>query len=575
MKFVEKHIDYIIYGVVTTILFIECVWLHYSCTHSIWIASLYKNPLAFFGFYLPKLFISMLIASSVFFMKHKWSILIYLFVLNIWFLANCVYFRSYGNFIDVFAVTMAGNMDGFWDAVFLFVEKSDMFYFLSVVIFVVVLLFLPHIPRRNWKLGIVSFVISYILCGFVVIIPHYYYHTRFSTDQSDVQYQLPPVYTYFIPFSKDARTIGLGISLEHDFSVLHYLGFDAVDYVSVLKDRKNPYVMTEQDILLLQPLLGSDTCMWNGSKQIIIIVESLESWAIVPEAMPAVSNLLQNSSFYAPYCSSQVKAGGSADGQMIINTGLLPIKEDAVCFRFPQNTFPSYPKGKSAVLIPHPITVWNQVYMSSAYGFDTTFISAAEDIQLFTKALDILDSGYDMVQVVTLTSHAPFKEGTSTDISLPAGLPQTLHDYLGCLHLTDAGIGLLIDRILSDSSHVNTTILITGDHTIFPENKRKQYASKCLEYNIHYKVLEDFVPFIIISPSIKERTLYLDTCYQMDIYPTMMHAMGYYHHYWSGVGMNLLDSERTERYLDEASAYELSDKLIRANYFNSVELKND
>lgn len=568
MKYFERHIDWLLYIALTIVLFIECVWSHYSCTHSILIASFWKNPLAFWGFYLPKLFISMFFASFVFFVKHKWSVVVYSIIFNVWFWANCVYFRSYGNFIDAFALTMTGNMDGFWGAVVLFIERGDVVFFILSLLLAVFVWLMPDMQKRNWQIGIASLACSYLLCGIEIILPNYIYKSQYGSDSENFRFSLPPSRIYVKPFSKEARSEGMGISLEHDFSGLHYIGFDVVDFISIMKDRKNPYIMTDSDLNQVQHLLSRDTCSWNGSKQIIILVESLESWAIIPEVMPNVSALLKTPSFYAPHCKSQVRAGGSADGQFIINTGLLPIKEDAVCFRFPQNTFPTYPKGKSAVLIPHPIAVWNQVYMSPAYRYDTTFTCASEDMSLFHKAIEVLESGYDMIQIVTLTSHAPFKAGHSVDICLPDGLPSALHDYLGCLHLTDAGIGMFLNRIQNDSAFSNTTILITGDHTIFPQDRRLQYESTCLQNGIDYAVSDAFVPFVLVSPTITSSVLYSATCYQMDIYPTMLHAMGYTNHYWTGVGKDLL-CPQCQRHLDEPMAYEISDKLIRANYFSN------
>lgn len=576
-KYSETAIIWGVYAIFACTLFFDCVWLHYSCSHSILISSIWNNPLAFWSFYLPKIFISCLFASPIFFMKRKWGIITYAIILDFWFLANCVYFRSYGNFIDAFALSMAGNMDGFWGAVLLFLDTRDLFYFALTVLFVILLYCLPKIEKRAWKLGLITIAISYVLTGFVISFPNYLYRSSCGVDKDNAIYEIPSLQTILLPFSKHSRNEGMGVALEYDFSVLHYIGFDFVDYISIINDKANLYVMTDDDLIKLQPCLGVDTCQWNGGKQIIIfiLVESLEAWAVRPEIMPNTYGLLLEPSFYASKVTSQVRSGGSADGQMIINTGILPIKEDAVCFRFPLNKFPTYPKGKSVTIIPHPIEVWNQVYMSPAYGYDTTVVASSEDIALFSKTIEMLDAGYDMIQIVTMTSHAPFDAGISVEISAPNELPSTLHDYLGCLHLTDAGIGLLLDRVKSDSDIVNnTTIILTGDHTIFPSDKRNHYSDVCAEKQLEYAVYEAFCPLIIASPLIKESIFYSDTCYQMDIFPTVLKAMGYDNNYWNGVGTCLLkdkDCSTFSRKMDEKTAFDLSDKLMRANYFSISE----
>ena len=118
-----------------------------------------------------------------------------------------------------------------------------------------------------------------------------------------------------------------------------------------------------------------------------------------------------------------------------------------------------------------------------------------------------------------------------------------------------------------DSTSNDVTIVITGDHTVFPIDKRKYYATICANNKIDYAVEEAFVPLIISSPLIDEIIVHKDTCYQMDIFPTVMSSMGYDDNYWKGLGVSLLHTHE-ERVMDETEAFNMSDKLIRANYFN-------
>ena len=61
-----------------------------------------------------------------------------------------------------------------------------------------------------------------------------------------------------------------------------------------------------------------------------------------------------------------------------------------------------------------------------------------------------------------------------------------------------------------------------------------------------------------------------ETSYQMDAYPTILHLIGCEDYYWKGFGVNLLDSiARNNRPITEQEAFILSDKIIRANWFES------
>ena len=76
--------------------------------------------------------------------------------------------------------------------------------------------------------------------------------------------------------------------------------------------------------------------------------------------------------------------------------------------------------------------------------------------------------------------------------------------------------------------------------------------------------------FVAYSPNLEEKLVITDMTYQMDAYPTILHLIGCEDYYWKGFGVNLLDSvARNNRPITEQEAYELSDKLIRSNYFSS------
>ncbi|MBQ5524886.1 MAG: hypothetical protein IIT93_05155, partial [Paludibacteraceae bacterium] len=75
---------------------------------------------------------------------------------------------------------------------------------------------------------------------------------------------------------------------------------------------------------------------------------------------------------------------------------------------------------------------------------------------------------------------------------------------------------------------------------------------------------------IIYSPDIKERIDVEDVCYQMDIYTTLLSLLGMKEYYWKGFGVDLTaQTDTIERKHTESELYNLSDKLIRANWFKT------
>ena len=60
-------------------------------------------------------------------------------------------------------------------------------------------------------------------------------------------------------------------------------------------------------------------------------------------------------------------------------------------------------------------------------------------------------------------------------------------------------------------------------------------------------------------------------CYQVDIFPTLLYLTDNYNYHWKGFGINVLDS--TSKRMDNKISFELSDKIIRADFFNKLECK--
>ena len=128
----------------------------------------------------------------------------------------------------------------------------------------------------------------------------------------------------------------------------------------------------------------------------------------------------------------------------------------------------------------------------------------------------------------------------------------------------------MIDSLIRYNLLDNTTILITGDHTIFHKERRDKFSHYCEENNLDYGVDEEYCPLIIYSKTISNQFEYFDEAYQMDAYSTLLNVLGYNDYYWKGFGVNLLDSvARKNRPISEQEAFILSDKLIRANWFES------
>ena len=59
-------------------------------------------------------------------------------------------------------------------------------------------------------------------------------------------------------------------------------------------------------------------------------------------------------------------------------------------------------------------------------------------------------------------------------------------DYIRSVNCTDRYIGEMIDSLIRYNLLDNTTILITGDHTIFHKERRDKFSHYCEENNLDY-----------------------------------------------------------------------------------------
>lgn len=565
----SRYATLILASIFAFTLFLQCCYFHYQAFHSILISSLWNDPVAFFTFYTPKISISLFIASFVFLFKRKsWAIYVS-FIVSIWCIAELVYYRANGIFLDAFSFTMVGNMDGFWDSIFVFIYINDFIIFVPTLIILIVY-YLFNDKARKLSLYVSAILIC---CTFHVM-------SVKGIQLLSIRNQFPHEKNYYNPFNKD--------------SILNFWGFTNYDYIKqtslihglvnetknliLLPFENNNYVMSDLEKQDANEFINQKSIYnHHNNNLIIILVESFENWAITEYTMPNIYHFIKENDniLYHKRIKKQTKGATSADGQMIINTGLLPIKSGATCYQYPYNVYPALSKlyNSSVGLIPGNLGTWNQKRMSDAYGFKENILNPYSDDSIMVTQLNDVKHKYDYILAITMASHSPFKFcAQRSQLELAYDIPSDISYYLKSINFTDTHLGSFLSSIQSDSILRNSTIVITGDHTIFPSEIRKEFSDYCKANNLDYKVEENYCPLIIYSPNIKEKTIVDEEAYQMDIYPTILNVIGAEDYYWKGFGVNLLDSvARQNRPISPEEAFELSDKLIRANYFKEIE----
>ena len=482
-------------------------------------------------------------------------------------MAELMYFRANRIFLDAHSFSLISNMDGFWSSVPMYMYTSDLLLLIPTALLIggVILL-------KTEKRGVTSTLIMSALAILLNI-----YGCLATRQVYDKLYQLPHDKNYFNPFSDKAVGALFGFtSLEYikNTSIIHAFIYDCKKLIQMPFESKS-YTMTAEDKLQVKPFLNTYSPDIKPERNLIlIIVESLETWAVRPDIMPNLCKFIdEHNILWAQQVTSQTKGGTSSDGQLIFNTGVLPIQHGAVCQRYPHNTFPSLSDiyEKAALVQPGDLSVWNQKYMSDSYHIDTNYLSPQSLDHVTFAMLESVYPNHPYCMAITMATHSPFIACSKyTPLNLPAGMPENMANYLRCMHYTDSCWGNFLKKVDTDSILQNATICFMGDHIIFDPNMRSTFALYCSENYLDYDVNNAHTAIITYSPNIDGKHIIKEKSYQMDAYPTILHLIGCEDYYWEGFGVNLLDSvARKNRPISEQEAFILSDKLIRANWFES------
>lgn len=564
------------------LLFAQLMLFHWQCFHSIIISSLWKSPGDFLLFYLPKLGVVVLLASFVFLFKNRWWTVIASLLTGLWELSELVYIRANHVPLDAWSVTMVDNMEGFWDSVPLYIESLDRILFL----FPLILTFFVIIGTKDRRRPLAFFLCLSVglICNVSACVWKWNKvekeHCQYLQETLSYDEVLPPGagghhFDFFcspLSIKMERQVYGGSEKYLYDYSAIHAFAY-VCKCLIIKQESENILSSLSSDLFDVE-----SEATYPDTRLVICLVESLESWALRPDVMPNLWRLKESGN--ACYCSSvvsQARRGTSADGQMIVETGLLPINDGAVCFRYCDNTFPSlsklYRPGESCALFPHSLDVWNQCKMSPAYGIsiEDNYTCSDVDTELFSRACE-LARDYESVLFITGSTHSPFKKVCDkSSLSLPDDMPVYMRDYLKSCNYFDESIGFFVDAVMHDESFKNTTVVITGDHTCFQNEKRVQFKNYCETNSMDYDVMKDRCPLIIVSPKIQDNIQIPYDCdiYQMDIFPTILNLLGCESYCWKGFGINILDRAKlNDRTYSDSEAFDLSEKIITTDFFS-------
>jgi len=310
----------------------------------------------------------------------------------------------------------------------------------------------------------------------------------------------------------------------------------------------------------------------NGRKYdsvVILLIESLESFVIdldidgVP-ITPNLSNLASDKEvLFAPFVEPEVGIARSMDAQLIINCGLLPPSNEAFCFAYPGNNYPSIAKlmtERRQTKITFSITTdlqstYNQLVISKSFGYNNlltrsdfitkppTLIHVDDSVFFAQTQTKLRDSIWPVhkpatIQLVTYSTHQPFRLPTSAKKIEFTGLHPKLAKYLNVVKRTDKAIGNFIEYLKQREDYSSMLVVITGDHNVFSKSKYVE-----MDINTLSEFQTPSVPLFILNSNISGKIEHIVP--QSSIYPTLLELLGFTQDVWPGIEKSIFCSEST------------------------------
>lgn len=359
-----------------------------------------------------------------------------------------------------------------------------------------------------------------------------------------------------------------------------------------LRNKYHTYrALTSKERMDVEQFLGSKQAVRlqpgdSGQRNLIVIfVESMNSTIFdLPcsrQIAPFCVSLLEDSTvFSARKVLQQARGGRSSDGQLIVNTGLLPLKEGTFAYTYADSRLPGLPRildgYRSVELTGDPRRIWNHGLTSVSFGFDELVDDLAEyDKTILNLALDqdsvIFELAAEMastmptpfyMQICTIAMHDPYTEPKARDSKCLRGgvlsdMDERDRNYLVAVAHFDESLQCFVERLKVCGLYDNSLIVITGDHEAY---------HNCLSPLLQ----TDYVPLIILNSGIGKHIE--QPVEQIDIFPTILDMMGVDCYIpegktfaYRGVGTSLLcDSVPAAGEKEWA----VSDMIIRSRFFN-------
>lgn len=533
--------------------------------------------------------------------RWRWIPLPLLWLLSAFLLANVLHFRYLHDLIPLSSMLSADNYNHFLiESLPSIVRPGDLTYLLVPV--TVTALYFVIRPTRDAKPLSVSLRVVAVVCSVFVYMLGFAAITRTGVlwaranvflDHSIggvIKARFCGLQASQLGHWKNNGIVGYGVTMLNSLSELGNLDLNEYERQSIASYLKR-VSQASPDSLVVEAN--------RGKNLIFIIVESLNAWALDyrgpqgQELMPVLDSLARlDGTVLCTEVVSQVGIGGSSDGQMLYNTGLLPLFTGIAAQIRGDNRFHSLvsmikPRSSAEYIVEEGY-VFNHYTTSRSYRYDVlhdsdSLTAAGYDVKSAGKDRAVLDYALSRIsrqsqpfvaEITTLSMHNPFNDDGTTWAgwidSLDLG-SEYERGYMRMANYTDREIGRFLDGLRSDGLMDNSVVVIASDHAQPFEPDSEGYVDDNIS---------DIV-FMAVNTGLTRRVD--GPRGQIDVFPTILDLMGVSRDgAYRGLGHSMLDTtvrsavrhdgSITGRSREEVTALQLraravSDTILRDDYF--------
>lgn len=525
-------------GALVTLLLFDLLW----CIQTTF------RGMSFPATYINALTLATLLSLPAILTRRRWVMCVVLLLADALLIANLMYCRTYFNSIPPASYLLAGHVMDFSESIF---DSWNWTYLLLPLVALLTPLFM-HGGRRRKQLSpspgrYLGLLVFTSLLSAVSAFASGGLRSHVAHLKEECYYATTPAVIYTIPGT-----------------ILAELATPAPELSPSSRRAVDSWLATHEDLLskLHTPEIPDSLRRTN---LVMVFCESLESWPVGATIegkpiTPVLNSLLSDSTlttWYAPHVLSQVGNGRSIDGQLLMLTGLYPMRNYVYAMKFPSHTYPALPdamrrSGATTYLLSgdKPST-WNQGLMARAFGIDHTEMAdrwdnserignpkRLSDRSLMAQTVAKMKQGTvwpegerGYVQIVTYTGHNPFRiPAEHRTLHLTGSYPEKLADYATAVHYTDSSLGLLLTYLRSRSDWPQTMVAIVGDHEALGTWRNELRASAPGNSLVNPT---GFVPLIVINSPIGG--VHKEVMGQADVYPTLLSLLSLPYP-WRGLG---------------------------------------